>query len=276
MTAQEAHALSNGLDMRGFSRAVSGNRVTAARLSPGPYGVAPGDSSDAVMETAPGLSPGISDLGTSGLSQGISDLVLAGGTDILSGVTKDFLYELVEGHVLQFGDAIQANQRLASSSLGLDSTWSSWKRMQEVLTGLAFRWGNADPFFVLGLSLNEGPPPTLSSISQRWDMAEFILQVGMGMEGLRNEWHEMGRVRELVLAAKDDCSAQIKGVRSKKVKPRAQSLADGTRLGSTCWGIFARRSQPPEFACNSPMFMSGTGWVTTLRLLRMPGGYTTF
>jgi hypothetical protein len=158
MTAQEAHALANGLDMRGFSRPVTGNRVSAARLSPAPSGLTPGDSSDAVMETSPGVSQGISDLGTSGLSQGLSDLGLVGGTDILSGVTKDFLYELVEGHVLQFGDTIQAHQRLEGSSLGLDSIWSSWQRMQEVLTGLAFRWESADPFFVLGFSLSEGAP----------------------------------------------------------------------------------------------------------------------
>ena len=85
--------------------------------------------------------------------------------------------------------------------------------MQEVLKGLAFRWENDDPFHAMGFSLSEGPPPTLPSISQRWDMAEFILQTGLGDIKLKNEWGQMASVRGKIMAARDSCTQNLKNIK---------------------------------------------------------------
>ena len=94
---------------------------------------------------------------SSGLTQEIGGMGI-GLHGILSGTKCDFLYELIEGHIFEFGEPIQAHHRLTANSLDLRSTWSSWDRMREVLKGLAFNLNHKNPLHGLGLSLQEGPP----------------------------------------------------------------------------------------------------------------------
>ena len=117
------------------------------------------------------------DAGGSGLSQDMRAMDLSVE---LSELEKKFLYEVVENHIIQFSEIIQAHNLLKRSALHLDSTWSSWDRLQEVLQALGFRWHAGDSWLKLGFSLHEGPTPSLSSIEQRWDMAQFLLTGARG------------------------------------------------------------------------------------------------
>ena len=58
----------------------------------------------------------------------------------LPGLAKELLDEIMENHLLQFGEPAQAVALLKNNSPQVDSTWSSWERLQEVLHGLGFQW----------------------------------------------------------------------------------------------------------------------------------------
>ena len=117
-----------------------------------------------------------------GLSQDIQSMEIS---DAIPKMDKDFLYELVENHMLQFGELVQASNSITRADLQLDSIWTSWDRLQNVLQGLGFQWDGKDPWHMYGLSLNEGPSPTLALIEQRWDLAQLILQGAAGQKGLQ-------------------------------------------------------------------------------------------
>ena len=72
-----------------------------------------------------------------GLSQSMGDMDLS---VTLPHMEKSFLYEVVENHIIQFREPIQATQMLRGSALHLESTWANWDRLQEVLKGLGFSW----------------------------------------------------------------------------------------------------------------------------------------
>jgi len=159
------------------------------------------------------------DLGSSGLSQELDSMDLGEGGLMLEGVEKRFFYELVENHILQFGGAIQAQNSLRGDNLGLEATWSSWSKMKDVLKALAFRWdAKGDPFYALGFSLNEGPAPTPASITQRWELADFLFQMGYNTVALKGAEQDMKTTQEAIFRAKTEAIRLIDSGEVKKGK----------------------------------------------------------
>ena len=168
------------------------------------------------IQSSSGLSQGMDSME---LSQGIEGMDLGGGGLVLEGVEKRFFYEVVENHILQFGGAIQAQNSLRGGNLGLEATWSSWDKMQEVLKALAFRWETkGDPFYALGFSLNEGPPPTPAAITQRWELADFLFQMGYNTVALKKDEQDMKKTQESIFRAMTEAIRMLETGEVKKGK----------------------------------------------------------
>ena len=186
MNTQEAHALAHGLDIRGFSGAGSSYGIPVPQGSPMGFSPPPGlgvDANDHVRMSQTGLSQEMSVMEVSGEGMGCVEGSRVEG--VLEGVRKEFLYELVEGHVLQYVEPINALALRTGGDWELDKTWATWDNLQKVLKKLAYNWEVAsDPLFQLGLSRNEGPTPSNASIEHRWELANFLLGMGAQYEHL--------------------------------------------------------------------------------------------
>jgi len=153
----------------------------------------------------------------SGLTQGMQEVDMS---KALTHLESKFLYEVVENHIIQFDEVVHAAQRIKGVALHLESTWTSWSRLQEVLRGLGFQWQAGDMWHKLGLSIHEGPAPTLSAVEQRWDMARFMLKGAEERRWLHSSQDDIKSAFESLRKAKDECMDWLRNnkVRRNKLK----------------------------------------------------------
>ena len=163
-----------------------------------------------------------------GLSQDIHMMNLS---DTLPSMENSFLYELVENHIVQFGELVQASNLVLQNNLQLSSTWSSWERLQEVLHGLGFRWQGNDPWHKLGFSLHEGPSPSLTMVEQRWDLAQLILQGAAGRPGLTEHLGDVQIIGTTLAQAKVDCTEYLKTNKIKRNRGKLSSFGAWQEAG---------------------------------------------